>query len=89
MQLVIKESFHRDLKKKSVDKIIYTKVEALLEELGVKEKISDIENIKKIKGTQGYYRVKIGKFRVGIYFNEGIVFVVRCLPRKDIYKFFP
>ncbi|WP_202218315.1 type II toxin-antitoxin system RelE/ParE family toxin [Okeania sp. KiyG1] len=48
-----------------------------------------MRNIKKLKGEEEYYRIRVGDYRLGIKVNDGIVFFVRILHRKEIYRYFP
>ena len=42
-----------------------------------------------MRGSREYFRVRIGDFRVGIRLeNEALIFI-RCLNRKDIYRYSP
>ena len=36
-----------------------------------------------------YYRIRVGDYRVGFVFEQGAVTFVRCLNRKEIYRYFP
>ena len=53
------------------------------------ENLQEIPNVKKLKGFEEFYRVRIGKYRVGIKYDDNEVTFIRILSRKDIYKFFP
>jgi len=53
------------------------------------ETLNLIPNIKKLKGHQDAYRVRIGKYRLGFYFNGEIIELARFVKREDIYKLFP
>ena len=46
-------------------------------------------NLKKLKGAGGYFRLRLGDYRVGIALEQETVVFVRFLNRKDIYKYFP
>jgi mRNA interferase RelE/StbE len=48
-------------------------------------------NVKKLKGYQEYYRLRVGQYRVGIRIDSvhHIVEFCRVLHRKDIYRKFP
>ena len=90
MNIDTKKSFFRDLKKitdpalkKEIEQIILTVAEA--------QTIDDIPELKKIKGYRNgiYFRIKAGSYRIGITIKENLITFKRCLPRKDIYKFFP
>nr|WP_293145269.1 type II toxin-antitoxin system RelE/ParE family toxin [Okeania sp. SIO3I5] len=42
--------------------------------------------MKKFKGEAEYYRIRVGDYRLGIKVNDGVVFLVRILHRKEIYR---
>jgi len=37
----------------------------------------------------GYFRIKIGDFRIGLRTAEDTLIFLRCLDRKEIYRHFP
>jgi len=51
--------------------------------------ITEIASLKKMKGYENYYRVRKGEFRIGVKLENSELTFLRCLPRKDIYKYFP
>ncbi len=52
--------------------------------------ISEFHNVKKLKGTSSFFRMRVGDYRIGFELRstDHIVFY-RVLHRKDIYKYFP
>ena len=46
-------------------------------------------SIKKIAGFNGYYRIRIGNYRIGFKKENGKIIFMRALHKKDIYRFFP
>ncbi|MDJ0556269.1 MAG: type II toxin-antitoxin system RelE/ParE family toxin [Microcoleaceae cyanobacterium MO_207.B10] len=52
------------------------------------EKLTEVRNIKKLKGEEKYYRIRVGDYRLGIKVNDSVVNFVRILHRKDIYRYF-
>jgi mRNA interferase RelE/StbE len=56
------------------------------------EKVSNpksIKNIKKLKGSNHFYRIRIGDYRIGLEIIDETADFIRFLHRKDIYKYFP
>jgi len=51
--------------------------------------LQDIVNLKKIKGHQTAYRIRIGDYRIGLFFEEGLIIFAYLAHRKDIYNKFP
>ena len=66
--------------------------------LAIKESLTQIEtaqslfemaSVKKLQGAPGYYRIRIGDYRMGLYVDGVTVTVSRFLHRKEIYRYFP
>ena len=51
--------------------------------------LREIPELKKLKGYRIYYRIKIGRYRIGVTIEGDLVTFARVLPRKDFYKYFP
>jgi len=88
MKVVYKKSFFRDLKKEATPEL-KERVEQIIETVKKAHTIHNISELKKLKGYKLHYRIKVGKFRIGVTVDGELVTFIRCLPRKDFYKFFP
>jgi mRNA interferase RelE/StbE len=88
MKFEIKKSFLKDLKKINDNKLA-EEVKSLFNTIEKADNLQDIPNIKKLRGYEEFYRIRVGRFRVGIKYKNNEVTFIRILPRKDIYKFFP
>jgi mRNA interferase RelE/StbE len=53
------------------------------------QNLNQIPNMKKLKGHSEAYRIRIGKYRLGFYFDGEVVELARFAKREDIYKLFP
>jgi mRNA interferase RelE/StbE len=53
------------------------------------DSLGAIPNIKKLKGHRTAYRVRVGDYRLGFFFENSTISLARFLHRKDIYKIFP
>jgi mRNA interferase RelE/StbE len=51
--------------------------------------IRDIPNLKKLKGHQTAYRIRVGDFRIGLFIEGDAVIFADFDHRKDIYSRFP
>jgi mRNA interferase RelE/StbE len=49
----------------------------------------DVPNLRRLEAKGKYYRVRVGEYRLGLTFDNGVWTFVRCLNRKDIYRYFP
>lgn len=47
-------------------------------------------DLKKLSGGRGaYYRIRVGDYRLGLEVEGDVVVFVRCLHRRDMYRYFP
>ena len=88
MNVRIDKSFEKDIKKIK-DKVLLAKIADTIEKVQASTNQEEIKNIKKLKGFQSYYRIRIGDYRIGLAIEETTVDFIRFLPRKDVYKYFP
>lgn len=88
MELQFLSKFNKDLDKID-DTHIKSKVIELIDEIESSETLSDLGNVKKLSGFKSAYRIKIGDYRIGFFFENNIVEFARIIHRKDIYKVFP
>jgi mRNA-degrading endonuclease RelE of RelBE toxin-antitoxin system len=58
------------------------------EEIPKIQSFAEITNLKKLKGYENAYRIRIGDYRIGIIFDGETVMFQRVLHRKDIYLYF-
>jgi mRNA interferase RelE/StbE len=64
MKVLIDKSFDKDVSKID-DKKIRLSIVALIEEVQKAKNLSDITNIKKLKGHKSAYRIRMGEYRIG------------------------
>ena len=80
--------FNKDVEKLDNQKIKNNLI-SIISELESAQKLNEIKNLKKLKGYRNAYRIKIGDYRFGFYFEDNIILCARIAHRKDIYKLFP
>ncbi len=61
----------------------------LIERLKAADSLSDLKDVRKIEGYQGYFRIKVGDYRLGMKAEKNMIELIRFLHRKDIYRRFP
>lgn len=88
MIVEIDKSFVKDVSKIKDNKLLLL-IANLIEEIESANKVTEIPNCKKLKGSQNAYRLKLKEYRIGFYFENNILYLIRFLHRKDIYRFFP
>jgi mRNA-degrading endonuclease RelE of RelBE toxin-antitoxin system len=53
------------------------------------DSLDKIPNTKKLKGHKNAYRVRVGDYRLGFFFDNSTILLARFLHRRDIYRIFP
>lgn len=69
---------------------IRLKIESFVfEELVSTSSIYEMGKVEKMKGYDGFYKVRFGNYRLGLVIENEIVAVKIVMHRREIYKFFP
>ena len=67
-----------------------TRIEKLVfDEIPTYKGLMDVKNMEPMTGYPHYYKIRVGNYRLGFYFEKAILTFERALDRKDIYKKFP
>ena len=88
MQVKFKKTFLKDYSKLPDDKKMKIG-EVVFQTVPSVNNFKELRNIKKIKGSANYYRIRVGDYRIGFEYFEKTITFYRVLLRRDIYKFFP
>lgn len=88
MKVRYEASFEKDLKSIG-DKNLLKKIKKVIEEVQQADDSSSINNLKKLRGYDTFYRIRIGDYRIGIEITGDKLIFTRFLHRKEIYRFFP
>jgi mRNA interferase RelE/StbE len=88
MKTAFRKSFTRDLKKLK-DNEVLNRVRQVIEEVEAATHLQGVGDLKKMSGTTNFYRIRIGDYRIGIAVEGDVVEFVRCLSRRDLYRYFP
>lgn len=88
MRIEFKESFAKDLSK--IDSRTLQKVKRIIEKLEQAESLKSISHVKKLKSSlQCYYRIRLDDYRMGFKLENDKITLIRCLHRKEMYRYFP
>lgn len=88
MKASFRDSFARDLKAVR-ETILLKRVREVIEAVERANSLADLPNLKKLKSSKNYFRIRVGDYRIGLTLENDTVNFVRFLNRKDIYKHFP
>ena len=88
MKTDFKKSFTKDLKKIR-EQDLKKRVTTVIKRAEEAKSLREVENIRKLRGNNRYYRIKIGDYRIGLKLKDNLLIFIRFLHRRDIYKYFP
>ena len=88
MQIEFLSKFSKDINNIS-QKTVKTNLHKLIQLIEVEKDLTHIPNLKKLVGHKTAYRIRIGDYRVGFFYEYKTVIFARIVHRKDIYKIFP
>jgi mRNA interferase RelE/StbE len=89
MQLLYGKRFSKDLDSMRHEAKVKRTLLELIESLKAADSLSDLKDVRKIEGYRGYFRIKLGDYRLGIKAGKNRIELIRFLHRKDIYRRFP
>ena len=88
MRVAFRKSFARDLKNIRSEPVRH-RVRSVIEEVEAAATLSDIRNLAKLRGRGDFYHIQIGRYRIGVAVEGDEVEFVRCLDRREVYRYFP
>jgi len=88
VRVVFRKSFERDLKGIK-DRNILKKIRLSIEETEAATSLQDVSGLKKLSSASRFYRIRLGEYRIGLVAEASGVEFVRCLHRREIYRYFP
>ena len=88
MNTRFRESFDADLAA-ITDARLLRRIRKVIEHVEAARMFHQIPNLKRLDARGKYYRIRVGDYRVGFVFEHGAITFVRCLDRKEIYRYFP
>ena len=89
MEVEYRQLFLKDLKKLKKQPVYQRVIELAFEKLPDAKDLTDVSNVKALKGYPNRYRIRIGDYRIGIEVKKGKVEMMRVLHRRDFYRYFP
>ena len=88
MKSIFVASFLSDVKKLR-DAKVQAAVRRAIENVEAAQSNDQIRSLKRLSGQRNSYRIRVGHWRIGIVIDGNTVTFVRCLNRREIYRFFP
>lgn len=88
MNIQFKSTFYKDLskiKEQAILKLVRNKIDALK----TADELSSLKDVKKMKGHDYAFRIRIKNYRLGFFLENDIIILSRILHRREIYRYFP
>lgn len=88
MKVFFRESFAKDLTA-ITDEALLRRIKEAIERVAQARTFQEIPNLKRLETKRKYYRIRVGEYRLGLTFESGEFTFIRCLDRKELYRYFP
>lgn len=71
------------------DERLRERVKEAIEELEAAKALQEVPGVRRLRGGEGYYRMRVGDYRLGFVLEGEKVVLVRFLHRREVYRYFP
>ncbi len=88
MKVEFSKAFKKDISKLN-NQNVKQKLKEVIIRLENEESLRIIPNCIKFQNHTTAYRIRIGGYRLGIYYDNSEIQLARFVKRNDIYKLFP
>lgn len=88
MKVLFLDTFTKDLKQIR-DRDLRRRIRQTLDAVELAPSPAEIPQLKKLHGRVGFFRIRVGDYRIGVSIEGDEVLFMRILNRKDIYRNFP
>lgn len=88
MKVEFRKTFEKDIRKIR-SKAIRSKIKSIIETTESAGALEEVANIKKLKGVDGYFRIRVGDYRMGLLLQDETLYFIRFLHRREFYRYFP
>jgi mRNA interferase RelE/StbE len=89
VKTAFRESFDSDLSAITDAALLLRHIKKAVEQVEAARTFQQIQNLKRLEAAGKYYRIRLGEYRLGFVFENGAVTFIRCLHRKEVYRYFP
>ena len=87
MKIEIRKSFTKDADK--LPSAFQRQLSVIIENIRKTEQPNQLQDCKKLTGFKTAYRIRMGQYRIGFFYENKTIELVRILHRKEIYRYFP
>ena len=87
MKIEIRKSFTKDADKLPAP--FRQHLSGIIDAMKKASQPSQLADCKKLTGYKTAYRIRMGQYRIGFFYENKTIELVRILHRKEIYRYFP
>ncbi len=87
MIVSIRSSFVKDTRK--LNPAIKNELLSVIKNLEATSNLADFPNCKKLSGYKTAYRIRLHNYRIGFFYSNNSIELIRILDRKEVYRYFP
>ncbi len=87
MIVLIRSSFVKDSRK--LNPAIKRELYIVIQNLEAAQNLIDFPNCKKLSGHKTAYRIRLHNYRLGFFYSNNLIEIIRILDRKEVYRYFP
>ena len=87
MKIEIRKSFTKDADELPAP--FQRQLAAIISEIEKAGQPAQLDSCKKLTGYKTAYRIRMGQYRLGFFYENKTAELVRILHRKEIYRYFP
>lgn len=88
MRIEFRKTFEKDLTKLR-GTVLLNKIRVVIESVEAATTLAEVAHLKKLKGEDGYFRIRLGNYRIGLFLQDDTLRFVRVLHRREFYRYFP
>jgi mRNA interferase RelE/StbE len=88
MEIFISRTFQKEIRLLSAP--IKVRIIAIIDRIEAAESLANVPNVKAMEGSQHYFRIRLGDYRIGIYKRpDNVIEFQKVGTRGDFYNRFP
>jgi mRNA interferase RelE/StbE len=88
MRVRYRPRFDRELRR-TRNAAVRCRVESAIEDVKAASTVSEIPGIERMRARGRFYRIRVGKYRIGVEVEGDVAILVRFGHRSEIYSNFP
>jgi mRNA interferase RelE/StbE len=88
VKVIFTTRFSKDLRAIR-DRSLKQEISSAIDAMQSASTLEELGDVIKMKGAKNAYRLRLGDYRIGFYFDGDTITLGRFANRKDIYRLFP